>query len=366
MKLKTLLAVAFACLLALVPAQQASAAKAVPTITSHATSAPIGSLIGDEVTITGDVTGSMGLRAYGPDDPECSGEPVFTHSFDVEGGGSYSTQFRPVQAGTYRWVADYSGDANYQSVTSPCNAPNETSTVQKSKPTVLNIPSGDVRQGGTVSAYTIVSGGYEPGGTITFSLFGPDDATCTAKPAFTADVPLTENGTAASPSFKPASTGDYTWLADYSGDGNNDAVRTGCADGQKISVAPATCPAVSIDATRYKPAIRVDGPMARGARTRIAVSRPSDLEITAKLKYTFEGRKFTAQFGTRWLRNGGTRNLRLVLTENLRRRLPMHTPVQMLLEIKAIPNDLRGCDSPPTVKARVDTRVVKVLTAPQN
>ena len=236
----------------------------------------------------------------------------------------------------------------------------------KAVPTMLTSASGDVRQGGSVNAHTIVSGGYEPGGSITFSLFGPDDATCSAEPAFTAVVPLTDNGTATSPDFEPASVGDYVWLADYSGDGNNDAVRTDCAEGQKVAVAPTTCPAVSIDATRYRPAKRVEGPTARGARTRIAVSRPSGLEISAKLKYTFEGRKFTAGFGTSSLRNGGTRNFRLVLTRNLRKRLPMHTPVQMILEIKAIPNDLRGCTSPPTVKARVDTRVVKVLTAPQS
>lgn len=360
------MAVALAGLLAVFPAQEASAARAIPTITSQATSAPIGSLIGDEVVITGDVTGSLSLKAYGPDDSDCSGAVAFSHTFEVNDGGSYSTEFRPARAGVYRWVPEYSGDSGNEPVTAPCNSPNEASTVQKAKPTLLTMASGDIRQGGSVSAYTIVSGGYVPEGTITFRLFGPDDASCSAEPAFTAEVPLTGNGTAASPDFTPASVGDYVWLADYSGDGNNDAVRTGCADGQKIAVAPATCPAVSIDATTYRPTTRVEGPMARGARTRIAVSRPSGLEISAKLRYTFEGKRFTADFGTRRLRNGGTRNFRLVLNENLRRRLPMHSPVEMLLEIKAVPNDMRGCSSPPTVKARVKTRVVKVLTAPQD
>jgi len=357
---------ALACLLVLVPAQGASAAKAIPTITSNATSAPIGSLIGDNVYINGDVTGSLDLKAYGPDDADCSGAAVFDYTFEVTGGGSYSTEFRPTRAGTYRWVAEYSGDTFNEAVTSPCNAANEVSTVPKAVPAMLTIASGDVRLGGSVNAHTIVSGGYEPAGTITFSLFGPDDATCSAEPALKADVPLTANGTATSPDFEPASVGDYVWLADYSGDGNNDAVRTGCADGQKVAVASTACPAVSIDATRYKPTRKVKGPMARGVRTRIAVSRPSGLEISAKLKYTFEGKKFTAGLGTRSLRNGGTRNLRLVLTRTLRKRLPMHTPVRIVLEIRAIPNDLRGCTTPPTVKARVDTRVVKVLTVPQS
>ena len=94
--------IVLACLPAAVLTQQASAARAIPTITSNATSAPIGSLIGDNVYINGDVTGSLDLRAYGPDDADCSGAAAFEYTFDVTGGGSYSTEFRPTRAGTYR------------------------------------------------------------------------------------------------------------------------------------------------------------------------------------------------------------------------------------------------------------------------
>ena len=48
----------------------------------------------------------------------------------VSGNGNYfSGSFTPTIAGTYRWIADYSGDANNPSVTNACNALNENVVV---------------------------------------------------------------------------------------------------------------------------------------------------------------------------------------------------------------------------------------------
>ncbi|HEX6596155.1 MAG TPA: hypothetical protein VF045_04420, partial [Acidimicrobiales bacterium] len=72
--------------------------------------------------------------------------------------------------------------------------------------------------------------GDNPTGTITFRLYGPDDATCAGPPIFTSTKPVAGNGTYNSDSYQTVSAGTYQWVASYSGDANNDAVSTACAD----------------------------------------------------------------------------------------------------------------------------------------
>ena len=53
-----------------------------------------------------------------------------------------------------------------------------------------------------------------PTGTVTFSLYGPSDTTCTAAPIFTSTVALSATGTATSASFSgTTATGTYNWVA---------------------------------------------------------------------------------------------------------------------------------------------------------
>src|SRR5205823_1047547 len=90
--------------------------------------------------------------------------------------------------GTYRWRAAYSGDANYTAVTSACNAANESSVVGKGAPTITTSATGFATFGQPVSdtaTVTGVSGGPAPTGTVTFTAFGPNNATCAGAAAFT-------------------------------------------------------------------------------------------------------------------------------------------------------------------------------------
>ncbi|MGH9279375.1 MAG: S8 family serine peptidase, partial [Acidimicrobiales bacterium] len=76
-------------------------------------------------------TGTITFRAFGPNDAACAGVAAFTSIKVVAGNGVYvSDPFPAVAEGLYRWTVSYSGDANNFGVDSPCNAPNETSTVQ--------------------------------------------------------------------------------------------------------------------------------------------------------------------------------------------------------------------------------------------
>ena len=60
-----------------------------------------------------------------------SGTSQFTNSKTVAGNGSYTSDaFTTLAAGTYRWVAAYSGDAGNNPVTTLCNDPAETDRYQ--------------------------------------------------------------------------------------------------------------------------------------------------------------------------------------------------------------------------------------------
>ena len=62
-----------------------------------------------------------------------------------------------------------------------------------------------------------------PTGTITFTLFGPNNPTCTGAAIFTSTVPVAGNGVYPSAPFTATTPGTYNWVAAYSGDANNAA-----------------------------------------------------------------------------------------------------------------------------------------------
>jgi uncharacterized repeat protein (TIGR01451 family) len=226
--------------------------QATPTLTTQA-SAPttLGGSVSDAATLAGGAnpTGTITFDLYGPDDAACSGAIVFTDTVPVAGNGVYATgTFTPVLAGTYRWVAGYSGDASNAAVASPCNAPNESVVVGQVIPTLTTQASASVTLGGSVSDSATLAGGATPTGTISFNLYGPNDASCSGAPAFADTVPVAGNGVYTSGSFTPAQVGTYRWTAAYSGDVNNGPVTSPCnAPNESVDVNPA---GVSVSATK--------------------------------------------------------------------------------------------------------------------
>ena len=83
-----------------------------------------------------------------------------------------SPAFTPTTAGTYRWIAAYSGDANNAPVTGACNDANENVVVDQATPTIATTASPDITLGaGTLTDNATVSGRVNPqaGATITFT-----------------------------------------------------------------------------------------------------------------------------------------------------------------------------------------------------
>jgi PPE-repeat protein len=87
----------------------------------------VGARLRDTATLSSgfDPTGTIVFTIYGPDDPHCAGRGTTVGApVPVRGNGPYQTTapFIPTRAGTYEWVARYSGDVNNQPAADPCGA----------------------------------------------------------------------------------------------------------------------------------------------------------------------------------------------------------------------------------------------------
>jgi hypothetical protein len=76
--------------------------------------APVGGSIHVNVVLNGySPTGTLSAFLTPPGDTFCSGTPVFSPTFAVNGSGSYSSpSYTPTVSGSYKWRVSYSGDAN--------------------------------------------------------------------------------------------------------------------------------------------------------------------------------------------------------------------------------------------------------------
>ena len=227
-------------------AEPITVTKATPELatTQEPASGVVGSTFRDKATLSGlfgaKPGGSIGWKLY--DNGLCEGTPVATDGpVTVSANGRYTTPngASPKPAGTYYWVATYSGDANNKEATSGCAA--EPLEVEKAMPEVITaqLPaSGTV--GATFKDKATISGlfGAKPGGSVSWKLY--DNSKCEGS-AVASDGPVavTGDGEYTTPSgASPDLAGTYYWVATYTGDANNNEVSSGCADEPlKIGVA---------------------------------------------------------------------------------------------------------------------------------
>ncbi|MCA1683937.1 MAG: hypothetical protein LC708_02255, partial [Actinobacteria bacterium] len=226
------------------PAEQVVIGQTAPAIATRA-SAPVavGGVITDTATVTGLVNptaaGTVTFSLFGPNNPTCTGPAIFTSTnpLDPATGTATSGPFTTAAPGTYSWIATYSGDANNAPAgPTACADPLEQVVVSPVGPAIVTQASPPVPVGGTITDTATLSGGLAPTGTITFTLFGPDNPTCAGTPIFTSTVPVTGNGNYTSGPFTVAAAGSYRWIAAYSGDANNaPAGPTACADPLEVT-----------------------------------------------------------------------------------------------------------------------------------
>ena len=165
-----------------------------------------------------------------------NGTTVDTETATVTGNGTYSTPtgFVPTATGTYQWVASYGGDSNNNPVASTSG--DEPEVVSPASPTITTTagPTVVVGSGAKLTDSAALAGGFNPTGTITFTL------TLNGTTVDTETATVTGNGTYSTPTgFVPTATGTYQWVASYGGDSNNNPVASTSGDEPEV-VSPAS------------------------------------------------------------------------------------------------------------------------------
>ncbi len=206
---------------------------AMVTPTFYTTSSPstmVGYQIFDHANLMSAARGTITFRLFAPGDTGCA-SPIFSSTVTVSGSGSDdSAVYVTPAAGTYQWVASYSGDANDNPVSSTCGSASQSVIVGKVSPvaTVAAASNG----AGAIQGTTTLQGGFAPlGGTITFTVTGPNDTWCAGAPVYTHTVAVNGAGNYASGFYTPTAPGTYSYRIRYTGDNNNNGVGpTNCLD----------------------------------------------------------------------------------------------------------------------------------------
>ena len=211
-------------------------------------------------------TGTITFQLFS--DAQCQNQVGQDDVVTVSGNGDYTSAAVTVNAaGSYFWIASYSGDANNDPVSGTCGDAGETSVVSPASPAISTSATNAIA-GGTIQDTATLSGGTNPTGTITFQLFS--DAQCQNQVGQDDVVAVSGNGDYTSAAVTVNAAGSYFWIASYSGDANNDPVSGTCGDAGETSV-------VSRPRRRSRPAPPTRSRAARSRtppRSRAAPTRP--------------------------------------------------------------------------------------------
>ncbi|HSH37696.1 MAG TPA: Ig-like domain repeat protein, partial [Chthoniobacterales bacterium] len=213
-----------------------------PALSTQASaSVSFGQSVADSATLFGGSapTGSIAFNLYGPENATCGGSPVFTSTVPVNGNGVYfSTSFTPGAAGTYRWIASYSGDINNAPVSGACNDANQTTVVTPAATSTAVSSSSNPSAAGQLVTFTATatSGAGTPNGTVQFRVDGVNAGN---------PVALSASGTATY-STSLLSAGNHTISAQYTGSGNFSTSSGTLPGGQQVIAGPTPAPTATV------------------------------------------------------------------------------------------------------------------------
>jgi hypothetical protein len=212
-------------------------AKANPTIAGKVgRKLTVGTRFRDTATLAGAFApgGTITFEIYLPGSSRCE-RPDFTNTVKVNGNGSYSSDpFVAKQAGRYRFVARYSGDASNQAATEACGSPDQLARVGKRTPKLR--PRAKLIGPQQISIRASLANASAPSGVVSFRLFGPDDRRCSGRPAFTGSLRIRKNGAFTLAEYIATEPGVYRLGIAYSGDPRNTKTKFTCAGTQAIAV----------------------------------------------------------------------------------------------------------------------------------
>jgi hypothetical protein len=228
----------------------------------------------DSAAVTSTSDRSVKFMLWAPGTCGVNGQnPVFTET-DLVGGSATShsatiiTQgsFPAAVAGVYEWTAELLFNTTVES--GPTKCADEQANVIKATPSVATTPSIGGTMGVALTDVAHLSGGDNPGGSVTFNLFGPNDPACsgTAVQTFTG-MPVSNGSATTTPAFVTTKAGVYHWAAAYGGDTNNFAASAAC--GEPVTV---TAPASSVQGTSTGVSSGVQGVSTPGTGSGLAGS----------------------------------------------------------------------------------------------
>ncbi len=153
-------------------------------------------------------------------------------------------------------IADHTQSVNGTTNTASGRGQSFPMTINRATPFLNTTASaGVVVGGGTLTDTAVMSGRQFPtAGTVSFRLYGPDDATCSGTPVFT-DLNVVYPASPANGSqltsapFTPTAAGTYRWVATYNGDTNNASVAGTCGDPTETRVVAKASPTITTTAS---------------------------------------------------------------------------------------------------------------------
>jgi hypothetical protein len=177
----------------------------------------IGDTVTDGATLTGTTGNAGGTVTYTVyTDTNCTTPFADAGTKTVTNGsvpGSNGVQFN--QAGTFYWRAAYCGDGNNDPAKSVCT--DETLVISKNKPGATTAESLIPDDSATIT------GGFNPTGSITLSLFARGDTSCSGTVAFSQTLTVNWNATYTTTNHQQANpfvatiTGTWRWQVSYTG-----------------------------------------------------------------------------------------------------------------------------------------------------
>src|SRR5262249_39965457 len=144
-------------------------------------------------------------------------------------------------------------NTNNSAVATACNDANESVVVSPNTPTISTTASQDIVVGhGTISDTAHLGGLVDPQtGSVTFNLYGPDDADCSGSVIFTWKKTVYRFDDYASDRFPPSvptrRSSDLSFTPDNT---NNSAVATACNDANESVVVSPNTPTISTTASQ--------------------------------------------------------------------------------------------------------------------
>jgi putative nucleotidyltransferase with HDIG domain len=193
-------------------------------------SATIGATVHAVATLSGATSSASGTVTYDVySNDTCAAGGLVSTLGPVSVSGAVvpnSPNWTTTAAGTFYFVADYSGDADNNATTSDCAADALTVTVAPS--ISVDLSTGTAAVGQTLSLDATLTGvTANAGGNVTYNYY--DNDTCSGAEIYIG-LASVSNGETSGPLSEIATfPGEYYIVATYSGDSNNAGMVSGCA-----------------------------------------------------------------------------------------------------------------------------------------